>query len=115
MREFFIIIALLFTGMAQAQLRLDVGSRDFSDWSEISDVTNNEGTFQSGEMISYQYPDGQRTSKGFRDYRGYASDWSIYQGLCFEIFLENESSVDLTLSLKVTERDARQVESKCKH
>ncbi|MFC1760543.1 hypothetical protein ACFL6U_00500 [Planctomycetota bacterium] len=114
MRVLLFASILVFTSLAQAQLTLEVGSPDFSDWSGITESTNQEATFKSGEMISYQYPDGARNSKGFRDYPGYASDWSLYQGLCFEVFLENESSLELSFTLKVTERDARQVEPQCR-
>jgi len=109
MKNLLVIVALMIGSMVQAQLKVQVGKPDFSDWSGISSVSKNEASFKSGNIISYIYPEGNRSNKGFREYYGYASDWSIYSGLTFEIFLKAESSAELTVSFKVTEQDARGV------
>jgi hypothetical protein len=106
MKSFFVIITLLFATFAHAQLRTSIGKTNFSDWSGISKVSDNGATFKSGEIISYQYPEGEHYYKGFKAFYGYASDWSKYAGLTFEIFLKKESSAELNIAFKVAEQDA---------
>jgi hypothetical protein len=94
--------------MAHAGLRANIGQADFSDWSGASAV-NGEMTLNSGEPISYRYPDGDFRYHGFREYYDYAADWSVYAGLNVDVFLEKESTVELTVTLKLTETDANRL------
>lgn len=90
----------------QAQLVKQVGKKDFSDWEGVLGVTEHIGSFKSGQPISYRYPDGQRTYKGFKEIYGHASDWSTFAGITFDIHLDNESGVSVEVSFKVDESDA---------
>ncbi|MDF7799286.1 hypothetical protein P4C99_07405 [Pontiellaceae bacterium B1224] len=109
MKKVLMLIAALLPLITHAQLRADIGSPDFSDWSGIAEVNDDEISLKSGEPISYRYPDGEFKYIGFREYYEYASDWSIYAGLSFEVFLEKESTVDLIVSATLTESDANRL------
>lgn len=101
------LIALLFIGInTQAQQRVSIGKEDFSNWQGLTTVKNNTGTFSSEATISYRYPDGERSYKGFKGYYGHASDWSDYAGVAFDIYLNKESSISIDVQFKVDERDA---------
>ena len=107
MIRYYLICAFLLMGInSKAQLTKTIGSNDFSDWKGIEKVKKNVATINSGEVISYRYPDGKKRSKGFRVIYGNASDWSAYAGLSFEIYLKAASSATLNVSMKVAEEDA---------
>jgi hypothetical protein len=106
MKNFWLVLALCIGGVVQAQLKAPVGQSDFSDWKGIVKVKNNEGSFNSGDTITYRYPDGEKKYKGFREIYGNASDWSMYNGLSFEINLKKESTASLSVSFKVPTEEA---------
>ncbi len=99
------LLVFLFVCNLNAQLKQHIGNANFSDWSGISQVVTNEASFNSGATVSYRYPDGTSYHKGFRKYYAHASDWSVYKGVSFDIFLEHESTVDINVSFKVAEED----------
>ncbi len=105
MMKFWSLAILCFVSLStQAQTRLSVGAPDFSDWSGIEKV-GNEAVFNSGDTISFRYPDGERTYQGFREYFTHAADWSIYAGLSFDVYQKTESATEITIALKVDEED----------
>lgn len=106
MKQFILVIIFIISGAIQAQVRENIGKTDFSDWTGILKVKNNVGVFSNGETISYRYPDGERSYKGFKEIYGHASDWSIYAGVAFDIYLKTASSVSIEVTFKVDESDA---------
>ncbi|MDF7808681.1 alginate lyase family protein [Pontiellaceae bacterium B12219] len=106
MKTLSIVFALTIPLIALSDLRMEIGSIDFSDWSGISRVRKNEASFKSGDTISYTYPDGEHHFHGFKEYFGHACDWSKHAGVAFEIYLKKEGSAEITLSFAVDERDA---------
>ncbi|MFI3264435.1 MAG: hypothetical protein SNG38_04530 [Rikenellaceae bacterium] len=92
------ILAFLFLSLSgYAQLKESVGQSDFSDWSNVKVDKLGAADIKSGGQIGYTYPETPNTAKGFRTYFN-GCDWSLYKGLSFEVFIENESeaTVDLT-------------------
>ncbi|EOR93927.1 hypothetical protein ADIARSV_2920 [Arcticibacter svalbardensis MN12-7] len=106
MRRIIVVIAIFATMSLQAQLKTSVGKPDFSDWQGISKVSKNEAVFNSGETIQYRYPEGKTYNTGFRKFYGNASNWNIYKGLSFEVYLKSATSAKIDISLKVAEEDA---------
>ncbi|MEN8661026.1 MAG: hypothetical protein ABF330_00875, partial [Lentimonas sp.] len=101
-----LIVALTIPLVAQADLRKHVGSSDFSDWSGISTSTESSAVIQSGQSISYTYADQNRIYPGLmRDFYGDSADWYDYAGIAFEIYLEKESSAQLSVAMKVDPQD----------
>ena len=107
MRFSFFVLLFLFGNILQAQLKTTVGASDFTDWSGITKVQNNNAYFQSGEVISFSYPKLKRSAKGYRDYYANALDWSVYAGLSFQIYQKNESANDIEISFTVDETSTR--------
>jgi hypothetical protein len=107
------LILIAFSGQSQniekpekvTQLMIDVGNKDFSNWSGITKIKDNVASFQSGTVISYRYPDAEKTYKGFREYYAYASDWSTFAGISFDLFLKAESNAKIDVSFQVAEQD----------
>lgn len=99
------LLLLALTSITNAQINESVGNPSFSDWSGISKAKNEIATIKGGELVSYRYPDTERTYRGFRQYYG-GADWSDYTGLRFEIFLKSESIVKIDVTFKVAEEDA---------
>ena len=94
---------------AQGALKVSVGKSDFSDWEGIKTIRNSEATFNSGVLIKYRYPKGEKSYKGFRTYYNNASNWSNYKGLSFDIFLESEKAATIDVALKVDEEDVEEL------
>lgn len=113
MRKNSILLAILFivTTVLQAQISKEIGHSDFSDWTGITKVKDHVATIQSGEVISYRYPDGEKSAKGFRVIYGNASDWSHYEGLSFDIFLKSTSSASIDIALKVPHEESGNLNS----
>ncbi|MDW7691192.1 alginate lyase family protein [Flammeovirgaceae bacterium SG7u.111] len=105
-RQIILVLLLLSSGIIHAQVQESIGKADFSDWEGISKVKKGEASFKSDQAISYRYPDGEHTYKGFKAIYGHASDWSKYAGLAFDIYLKNESTASLEVTFKVAEQDA---------
>ena len=104
------IVVVLLVNFSHAQLKLPIGQTDFSDWTGISKVKNDVATFKSGATIAYQYANQNREYPGLmRDYFGDAADWSVFEGMLFDIYLEQESSAELTLTLKVDTLDVNEL------
>lgn len=101
-----ILHALLIPTLAMAGLRMDVGNPNFSDWNGIDSSAESIAVIQSGQPISYTYSDQNRVYPGLmRDFYGDSADWYDYAGIAFEIYLENESSVALSVAMKVDPLD----------
>ncbi len=92
--------------LTHAELRISVGQDDFSDWSGVSKVWNNEATFESGAALTYQYADCNRVCPGMRrEVYGDAFDFTPYAGMSFEIYLKKQSAADVSVTLKVDPKD----------
>ena len=109
MKKTSILVAFLLPLLSFAQVRTEVGRPDFKDWSGVSSIKGQVATLNCGEPISYRYPDGEFKYIGFREYYEYASDWSRYAGLQFEVYLAKESTVELEVSFLLTETDANRL------
>ncbi|BDD01953.1 hypothetical protein [Persicobacter psychrovividus] len=98
------IIAFIFFFIAQTsfgQAVLKVGNADFSDWTTIDKSKHDEATFASGASIKYQYPAGDFEYHGFKAIRNYAADWSLYDGLAFELVLKENVDYKALISIDV--------------
>ncbi|MDF7808066.1 hypothetical protein P4E94_11500 [Pontiellaceae bacterium B12219] len=101
-----VFLALLLPLMAQAALRIPVGSEDWSDWSGIEKVKKGAAILNSGEPISYTYENMNRVYPGLmRDFRGDAADWYDYAGLSFEVYLDKSSPVEVRATFKTDPAD----------
>ncbi|MDW5290282.1 alginate lyase family protein [Formosa sp. PL04] len=105
MKHFILILLCVMSFAMQAQVREQIGNIDFSDWSGVKKDKHNVGAFSSGKTISYRYPDGEKSYKGFKQIHGNASDWSPYAGVAFDIYLKKESRASVVVSFKVDESD----------
>lgn len=106
MRTYFLPLALAIFSIAQAELRRDIGSNDFSDWSGISRSENNTAVFQSGKTIAYTFSEQNRIYPGLmRDFYGDSVDWYGYVGISFDVLLENESTAEVNVVIKVDPKD----------
>ncbi len=94
---------------AQAKLKEPIGSTDFSDWQNVSSVVEGVATIKSGAEVSYTYPQTENYGKGFRTYYN-GSDWSLYKGVSFEVYLEKESPTQLELTFRVAPENAEHLE-----
>lgn len=108
-RYYLISVFLLLGSISKGQLTKTIGSKSFSDWSGISEVSKGEAMIKSGEEISYAYPNEENSAKGFREYFS-GSDWSIYEGLSFEIYQQNESGAKIDITFHVAEQNARKMQ-----
>ncbi|MDF7799247.1 alginate lyase family protein [Pontiellaceae bacterium B1224] len=87
--------------VAQAELRMNVGSSDLSDWSGISKVRRGSATIQSGDTISYTYENMNRRYSGMmRPFFGDAADWYDYAGISLEVNLGQGSSAEVAATFK---------------
>ncbi len=101
MKQLIIIGMVLAVSLSQAQLRMDVGSPDFSDWTGISKAKKGVATIQSGDVISYTYENMNRRYSGMmRPFFGDAADWYDYAGISLEVYLEKDSSAEIAVTFK---------------
>lgn len=100
-----LISFLSFTLSAQQKVRMSVGDADFKDWKGFSSLTKGTAVLSYNNTLSYRYPDGKRYHTGFRNIKEDVSDWSQFSGLEFEIFLQEEKTVQLDINFKVSEKD----------
>lgn len=105
MKNVVLLVCVLLSVGLKAQPRKDIGKKDFSDWNGTLKVKSNVATFESNTKLTYRYPEGDYSYKGFRKYYGHASDWSVYSGLTFEVYQKTESAADVSIVLKVDDRD----------
>lgn len=112
MKLYLSILLLLFANVVQAQLKSSIGKPDFSDWSGIIKVKNNNASINSGDAISFAYPKLKSQSKGYRDYYTDACDWSKFAGISFEIFNKNESATEIELEFSVAPESTRKLQAK---
>ncbi|SHJ76891.1 Alginate lyase [Reichenbachiella agariperforans] len=106
-----LIFVFLISIGARAQPIAHIGSSDFSGWSGIEKVKGNEAMVSSGKRIDFSYPDGENTDQGFRDFYS-GADWSIYQGLSFDIYQKKESNAEIELTFEVDEKNTRKLQAK---
>ncbi|VGO16550.1 hypothetical protein PDESU_05141 [Pontiella desulfatans] len=96
-----VFLAMVFPLMTMADLRMDVGRSDLSDWTGVSTVGKNEAGVESGKPVSYTYQNQNRVYPGLmRDFYGDAADWYGYAGLSFELFLDKPSTAEVTATFK---------------
>ncbi|MDF7799287.1 alginate lyase family protein [Pontiellaceae bacterium B1224] len=105
-----ISIVIFLLGMvchgAQSKLNEPVGAPDFSDWSGISNVRNNEAELTSGKPIRYTYSGQNRVYPNLkREFKGDAADWYDYAGLSFEVFLAKPSTAEIVTTFKADPLD----------
>lgn len=106
---FLLIIAIiLLTGNTSANnVRSAIGDTNFKDWNGIVSSKKGEAAAKVNQPISYRYPDGKRVSKGFRTLRNDVSDWSLFSGLRFEVFVADDKTVEFDICLKVPDGDTK--------
>ncbi len=109
MNRVVLFIAFMIGGIMNAQLKVSVGKQDFSDWTGIEKVKNKVALFKADQEISYSYPVSKNWSKGYRDYY-HGSDWSVYEGLAFEVYLKNESAAQVDIAFNVAEENTRKLQ-----
>lgn len=102
----FVLIQFSFCSVV-AQQKVSIGDPTFKDWKGITKLKSGIATIFSNQGISYVYPDGKSYNKGFRVIREDVSDWSQYSGLKFEVFLKDGNAVALNITLKVPEKDTK--------
>lgn len=93
--------------IAQQKLKTTIGDESLNDWKGIIGLKAAIGTFPLNTAISYRYPDGKTYNKGFRTIRKDISDWSKYSGLRFDIFSKEDKTIEMSISLKVPEKDTK--------
>ncbi|MGJ8641095.1 MAG: hypothetical protein ACSHYA_17020 [Opitutaceae bacterium] len=98
--------ACLAAPLSHAQLSKDIGSADLSDWSGVAKVADNAAVITSGNAISYTYSNQNRVYPGLmRDFFGDAADWYDYAGVTLDIYLEKDSTAQLSVAMKVDPLD----------
>lgn len=102
-----ILLLVLFVATAmQAQFKESVGSADFSDWINASNVKKGALIVNSGDAVVYEYSDCNRVYMGLmRDYYGDAADWSDYAGVQFQVYTQKEGTTSLDLEIHVDSLD----------
>ncbi|MDF7823640.1 alginate lyase family protein [Pontiellaceae bacterium B12227] len=101
MKRTIALLVLVLPMIGIAELRMNVGSGDLSDWSGISKLRKGVATVQSGDVISYTYENMNRRYSGMmRPFFGDAADWYDYSGVSFELYLDKESSADVSVTFK---------------
>lgn len=106
MKQYLVFLSLALTTFVHADLRKSIGENDLSDWSGISSVNEQAAVIQSSQPISYTYSNQNRVYPGLmRDFYGDSADWYDYAGIAFEIYLDNESSAELSVAMKVDPLD----------
>ncbi len=106
------LVLSLFALGGMAQLRESIGSSDFADWQGAKSVKNGVASLalsDGSSVISYTYPDGANSAKGFRDiYHG--SDWSRFGGVSLELYLKKAGATQVELTFGVAEENVRVLE-----
>lgn len=110
MKQVLLFCALVLGGVLSAQLKTSVGKKDFSDWLGVQEVKNNIGIIESGDVISFHYPEKKASSIGYRDFYANAKDWSKYAGLAFNIFQKKESSAEIEIKFMVAKESMRKLQ-----
>lgn len=105
----FTLILFSFCTAHAQKVQIPIGDATFKDWKGIAETKNGIASILLNNTISYRYPDGKQYHIGFRNIREDVSDWSQFSGLEFEIFLKEEKTVQLDISLKVPENDTKQL------
>ncbi len=106
MKRMTALLALLLPCIGMAELSLQVGNSDFSDWKGISKAGDDAGELKSGRPVSYVYSNQNRVYPTLkREFVGDAADWYGYAGLSFEIFLEKPSTAEVTAAFKADPAD----------
>ncbi|MDP4879785.1 MAG: alginate lyase family protein, partial [Opitutales bacterium] len=106
MKQYLVFLSLALASFAHADLRKSIGENDLSDWSGVSSVSEQAAVIQNSQPISYTYSDQNRVYPGLlRDFYGDSADWYDYAGIAFEIYLDNESSAELSVAIKVDPLD----------
>lgn len=104
-----LVLSLLFglTISVFGQLKESVGNKDFSNWKGVNKVKKNIVSIYGGDTISYTYSGQDRVYfPGIsRPFSGDAADWTIFNGLTFDVYLAADESIDLAAVLKVDTLD----------
>jgi hypothetical protein len=96
-----LVLGCVLAIQVQAQLRLEVGNPDFSDWAGIAKAKKGVATIQSGDTISYTYKDVDRVYPGMmRPFFGDAADWYDYAGVSFDLYLDKAAAAEVTVTFK---------------
>ena len=103
----FIALLILTRNASGNNFRTSIGDSNLKDWKGIASSKNSEAVVKVNQPISYRYPDGKRYSKGFRAFREDVSDWSLFSGLRFDVFLKDDKVVELDICLKIPEDDSK--------
>jgi len=99
-------LSVFLSGLVNAQLRLEIGAKDFSDWEGIEKVKNDVATIKNATTISYRFMDNNRRRPGLmRDFDGDVADFSGYAGISFQVYFKKQTTADLTVSLIVDSLD----------
>jgi hypothetical protein len=96
-----VVLAAL-SGTASAQLAIELGGKQFADWSGVASVSIGVATIgQSGEA-GYRFPDGTRGQykHGFRVLNDSAAEWQDFYGVQFEVKLPDAREVGLTATIQ---------------
>ncbi|MFI3293168.1 MAG: hypothetical protein SNG27_04870 [Rikenellaceae bacterium] len=110
MKRFIISLAMLAIVFgAQAKFKESIGAEDFSNWKSPKSVKEGVVTLNSGAEMSYTYPETKNYGKGFRHYYN-GADWSLYKGVAFEVYLEDESPAQIELTFRVAPENAEHLE-----
>lgn len=107
-KQICITTSLLLSLGLWAQLNEPLGKPDFSDWREIEKVKDNTAIVSSGKEISFSYPNRKNHSKGYRDYYN-GADWSLYDGLAFELYQKVEATLDIEFVFYVAKENIRKL------
>ncbi|MEI6865312.1 hypothetical protein [Flavicella sp.] len=106
-----LVFVLLLSCVAIAQQRKQVGSKYFSDWKGISKVKRDIAIVNKGDTISYTYSNQNRIYfPGIkRPFKGDSADWTQFNGLTFDVYLNSMSSSQVSVILKVDELDSKEL------
>jgi len=107
MKKILIIFTLLLlTTYGQAQLRMNIGKEDFSNWKGVIKVKNNEATFNSRDTLTFRYENCNRVRPGLmRNFDGDVADLSNYAGISLDLFLKTKENATISVSLVVDSLD----------
>ncbi len=96
--------------MAQAELRMDVGRSDLSDWSGIEKAKEKGALFLSGSPISYTYSNQNRVYPTLkREFKGDSADWYGTAGLSFEVYFGKSTTAEVVATFRADPLDHQEL------
>ena len=103
---FLIAQLLCYSIVAQNKQVCSIGSPTFKDWKGAKNTKSDQASVAFNQTLSFTYPDAKRYAKGFRKINNDVADWSEFEGIQFEVFIDEDQTVQFDITLKVPDIDA---------